>query len=213
MRLWVISAIILFCSCKITDKNLLGKYTSQPYQRSIIILDSNNQFRYWSDGLELAFNGNEFLYTEGTWARAKGNKLTLNSISDSIKNSLFDIKKQELNGANKSRFVFLNQEKDSILIYTICKNRDIIFYRSHGPFLIFFEDSVIKSDTLTFTFAVGYDPVKILIDTNAPTEFQVTLNREFRPNYFYNTEFKIRRNKLIKVIDKTKFRKAKDKDI
>ena len=91
----------------------------------------------------------------------------------------------------------------------IDKNGKNAFWRSHGPYLTIFEDSLANSDTLFFTFTWGFKPVQIVIDTNDPTEYTVTLNREFRPYYFRNTEFIIRRNKLIRTTGNTKFNKEK----
>lgn len=207
MKLLATAIILLFCSCKVSDINLLGKYDAKSYHRSTIILDSNNKFKFWNDGLEFLQSNENFLSTQGSWARVRKNRLLLSSISDSIAIPRFSIAKQKLNISSKSKFVFLDLNKDTVLMYKVYKNNDIAFYRSHGPFLTNFEDSLATSDTLTFTFTWGFKPVQILINDNEPTEYVVILNREFRPNYFDNTEFIIRRNKLIRLTEKTKFRK------
>lgn len=207
MKLLATAIILLFCSCKVSDINLLGKYDAKSYHRSTIILDSNNKFKFWNDGLEFLQSNENFLSTQGSWARVRKNRLLLSSISDSIAIPRFSIAKQKLNISSKSKFVFLDLNKDTVLMYKVYKNNDIAFYRSHGPFLTNFEDSLATSDTLTFTFTWGFKPVQILINDNEPTEYVVILNREFRLNYFDNTEFIIRRNKLIRLTEKTKFRK------
>ena len=207
MKLLATAIILLFCSCKVSDINLLGKYDAKSYHRSTIILDSNNKFKFWNDGLEFLQSNENFLSTQGSWARVRKNRLLLSRISDSIAIPRFSIAKQKLNISSKSKFVFLDLNKDTVLMYKVYKNNDIAFYRSHGPFLTNFEDSLATSDTLTFTFTWGFKPVQILINDNEPTEYVVILNREFRPNYFDNTEFIIRRNKLIRLTEKTKFRK------
>lgn len=213
MRLLVTAAILFFYSCKVSDTKLVGHYKTKSYHRSVIILDSSNQFRFWNDGLEFLLNNEGFLCTEGTWTRTHANRLVLNSISDSIAIPRHETTKQTITDSDKSRFIFFNINKDTVLMYTVYKNGKNVFYRSHGPFLRSFEDSLAKSDTLMFTFTWGFKPVQIAIDSNEPTEYVITLNREFRPNYFRNTEFTIRRNKLIRTIDKTKFNKTKSKGI
>ncbi len=209
MRILVIATILLFFSCKISDIKLIGHYKAKSYHRSSIIIDSSNQFRFWNDGFEFQLSNESFLYTQGTWTRTEANKLFLNSISDSIVIPRFKIAKQSIVGSDKSRFVFLNPDKDTVLVYSINKNDKTLFWRSHGPYLTNFENSVAKFDTLFFTFGWGFKPVQIIIDNNNPVEYIVTLNREFRPNYFRNSEFTIRRNKLIRTTDKTKFSKTK----
>jgi hypothetical protein len=213
MKLFATAFILFFCSCKVSNINLLGRYDAKSYHRSTIILDSNNKFKFWNDGLEFLLSNENFLCTQGSWTRVRKKRLLLSSISDSIAIPRFSIAKQKLNSSSKSKFVFLDLNKDTVLMYTIYKNNDIIFYRSHGPFLTNFEGSLANSDTLTFTFTYGFKPVQILIDDDEPIEYIVTLNREFRPNYFHNTEFIIRRKKLIRVTDKAKFRKTKSNGI
>ncbi len=191
----------------------MGHYKAKSYHRSSIILESNNQFKFWNDGLEFLLSNENFLCTQGTWTRTQANRLILNSISDSIAIIRYEKTKQVITGSSKSKFIFFNLNKDTVLIYTVSKNGKTVFYRSHGPYLTSFEHTLTKSDTLMFTFTWGFKPVQIAIDSNEPTEYVITLNREFRPNYFRNTEFTIRRNKLIRTVDKTKFSKTKSKDI
>ncbi len=209
MKLILASIIFLLYSCKVSNTNLTGHYSAKSYHRSSIALDSNNQFKFWNDGYEFMLNNQTFLCTQGSWKRTQPNRLLLNSISDSIAIPHFDIIKRKITNSEKSKFVFINLNKDSVLIMTIYKNGKDIFYRSHGSYLTSFQDSLVKSDTLDFIFTWGFKPVQIIIDSDKPTEYLVTLNREFRPNYFHNTEFIIHRNKLIRVTDKTKFRKTK----
>lgn len=213
MRLLVTAFILHFCSCKTSDTNLLGKYTAKSYHRSTIILDSNNQFTFWNDGLGFMLSNESFLCTQGTWKRTKANKLELNSISDSIAIPRLKTTKIAITGSAESRFVFFDLNKDTVLIYTVSKNSKTVFWRSHGPFLTSFEDSISKSDTLSFTFTWGFKPIQIVIDSNEPTEYFMTLNREFRPKYFRNAEFTIRRNKLFRTSDKAKFHKTKNNGI
>ena len=107
----------------------------------------------------------------------------------------------------------MDNKKDTVLIYTVYNNNENIFYRSHGPFLTGFEGSVAKSDTLTFTFTYGFKPVQILIEESDPMEYIIILNREFRSKYFLNSEYIIRKRKLIRVNDKVKFRKLKSRAV
>ncbi len=209
MKLFTAAIILLFCSCKVSDINLWGQYDSKSYHRSTIILDSNNQFKYWSDGLELLLSDDNFLCTQGTWTSVRKNRLLLNSISDSIAIPRFSIKKNQLDLSSESKLIFLDLKKDTVLIMAVKKNNSFAFYRSHGPDLTFFKDSLANYDTLTFSFGWGFEPVQILIYDHVPTEYIVTLNREFRPNYFHNTEFIIRKNKLIRKTNNTQFRKIK----
>lgn len=209
MKLLLTAVILLFCTCKISDTNLLGQYAAKSYHRSTIILDSNNQFRSWNDGYDLLLSNESFLGTQGSWTRVRQIRLFLNSISDSITIPRFSIAKQKLHSSNKSKFVFIDLNKDTVLMGSVYRNNRNVFYKSHGPFLTSFEDSLAIFDTLTFNFTWGFKPIRIPIDSNEPTEYTITLNREFRPAYFRNAEFIIRRNKLIKVTDKTKFGKTK----
>ena len=213
MKICVTAIILLFYSCKVSDTDLIGQYKAESYHRSTIILDSTKQFKFLNDGLELAVRNENFLCTQGTWKRTTANKLVLNSISDTIAIPPFDISKQRITDSDKSRFIFFDLNRDTVLIYTVYKNGKIVFFRSHGPFLTSFEDSLVKSDTLMFKFTWGFKRVQIAIDSKEPTEYIITLNREFRPNYFRNTEFTIRRNKLIRISNKTKFSKTKSNGI
>ena len=213
MRLLVTATILLFYSCKVSDTKLIGHYKAKSYHRSTIVLDSSNQFRFWNDGLEFMLSNESFLCTQGTWTRTKENRLVLNSMSDSIAIPRLKTTKQTITGSDKSKFVFFDLNKDTVLMYMVNKNAKTAFWRSHGPYLTSFEDSLTKSDTLLFTFTWGFKPVQIAIDSNEPTEYIITLNREFRPNYFRNAEFIIRRNKLIRTTGKTKFNKTKSDGI
>ncbi len=213
MRLLVTATILIFYSCKVTDTKLIGHYNSKSYHRSTIILDSSNQFNFWNDGLEFMLSNESFLCTQGTWTRTTENRLILNSISDSMPIPRIKTTKKALTGSDKSKFVFFDLNKDTVLMYMVNKNDKTVFWRSHGPYLTNFEDSINKSDTLLFTFTWGFKPIQIVIDSNEPTEYTITLNREFRPNYFRNSEFIIRRNKIIRTTDKTKFSKIKSNRI
>lgn len=213
IRLCIMMTIILYTSCKVSDTNLIGKYETDFYDRSIVCLDSSKKFRFWSDDLKLVITGQNFFFTQGIWERISPKKLLLNSISDSIPTPLFDVDRRELDPSKKSKFIFVDQKRDTISIYQVFKNRKTVFARPHGPLLTEFEDSSVKNDTLYFVIVSGFSSVEIPITSNIPTEYLITLNREFRPGYFQNTEFLIRRNKLIRMPDKAKFKKDKPNGI
>ena len=206
MRLWLTIIIFLACSCSVVEKNLAGQYNAKSFHRSAIILDSNHQFIFFNDGFGLAVTGERRFWTKGNWTRNQRIQV-LNSIADSIATPQFDMIKQARDFSGQSEFVFRDVNKDTILIYTVHKNHKINFYRSHGPYLTSFKDSLSKGDTLFFSFTWGFNPVQILIDTEQPTKYLITLNREFRANYFRDSEFIIRRKKLIRATDKAKFKK------
>ncbi len=213
MRTWVTLTILFNCSCKVADTNLPGEYKAKSYHMSNILLDSNGHFTFSNDGLEFLLNGESRIWTQGTWKRTPKNQLILSSISDSIATPRFEVNKQILTDSSQSEFVFIDPNKDTVLIYTVYKNDKIAFYRSHGPFLTMFKASLSKADTMFFSFTWGFHPVQIPIANDKPTKYVITLNRVFRPNYFRNTAFIIRKNKLIRATDKAKFRKTKSNGI
>ncbi len=201
--------IIFLTSCSNNNRIIVGNYKTESYHQSFIKIDTASKFMFYSDSYRLLIEGQNRFWTEGTWSKKNKKTLLLNSTKDTILNQRFILQKQKLADSLESQFVFIDQNSDTVLTSAVYKNSELFFYRSHGPYLTNFKDKLFKGDTLLFGFSWGFEPLEFLIVDSSTMKYTVILKREFKPNYFKNTEFIIKSKKLINKKEKAIFKMDK----
>jgi len=197
---------LLFTGCR-AERLVAGEYYSTSFSRSILRLDANSSFSFTSDNIRLAITGDNFFYSKGHWRRDK-DTLILSSSKDTSNVARYKVSK-ELSDSMFSTFTFFSNAGDPISFTRVDKNNNLYRAIADRQYMSISE-LVQRGDTLTFYFSFGYKPVTIVIDDEKPRIYLVTVNREFRPEHFKNSKFKIRKNRLIELASGDTFKKKKN---
>jgi hypothetical protein len=208
--LYLTSILIIWTSCKVTERNIIGTYSLKNYPKTILKLNNDKSFEFIKNISNPYLHPFEhtdeyFFKTSGTWIFSNNNKISITSISDSIKYDLVKISTQKPRQLDRSYFTFFDSYGDTIPILYAQYSDSTVTMKMHGSMSNYWED-LTKRDTLQFYF-YGYRPYTIINNFNENRDFNIILIPEFRPSYFKNAEFALKFNKLIDSKYKVKFKK------
>lgn len=205
-----LSILFIIVSCKVTEGDIIGKYELKDFPKTVLQINPNKTFEF------VKIHPNPYLHpfehpeenffiTRGTWTYSEKKQLTITSQKDTVTNGLVKINKDELRGMEKSKFTFYDKYGDITPILYVSYSDKTMAGRLHGT-MSEFEEDLTKRDTLKFHF-YGYKPWTFISGENRNADYHITLFPEFKENYFNETEFRIKENKLIHINTKAKFKK------
>ncbi|OIQ97503.1 hypothetical protein GALL_205130 [mine drainage metagenome] len=204
----IILLLFLFASCKLSEKNIIGVYKlPEHYAKTELAIYSNNKFTFLrNNSIQALLKNENYISTCGIWAKEKGNKIILQSISDSAKHLLFKIQEDVAKESNISCFTFFDTFGDTVDISAYYRNKECLG-KVHGrqPSI---KISISKGDSLNFYFT-GYKQWDFLKDNKRNLDYRITLFPEFNSEYFNQTEFLIKHKALIDKKNKIKYKKNK----
>lgn len=204
--------ILLLYSCKTTEKDIFGYYQLVNFPKTTLKINSDRTFEFTKN------NKNPYLHpfdhpdeyysnTKGIWQIFDKKTITLTSQSDTLIYPLVEIHSLSARDKDKSYFTFYDTYGDTVrLLYTQLSD-SMWVGRSHGTSPYFSMD-ITKRDTFEFHF-YGYRPYLFIAGHKTNQDYNITLKPSFQPNFFRGTEFRIKRNKLIDIKRKGKFKMSK----
>lgn len=205
-----ISILFINVSCKVTEGDIIGKYELKNFPKTAIKINPDKTFEFikiQSNPYLLPFEHPEdnYLITRGTWTYNVNNNLTLTSQKDTLSYELVKVVKDEPTDIEKSKFTFYDKYGDLTPILYVTYSDKSTVGRFHGS-MPEFEEDLTKRDTLDFHF-YGYKPWTLISGVRRNADYHITLFPEYKKNYFNEAEFHVKKNKLIHINTKAKFKK------
>jgi len=212
LRFLLPAVVVLMGSCKVTEEELIGKYHLNKFPKTTIQIKQDKSFEFVKN------NPNPYLHpfehpeenyfiTKGTWEIADKNKIILNSQNDSLTYPLGEVKKEKAKNQSTSDFIFLDTDGDIVKILYVQYPSGEVSMAFHSSMSSFSQD-LTKKDSLEFYF-YGYRHFTFIGEERENADYTIKLTPEFKPNYFLQTEFVFRKNKILDVKKKAKFLKKK----
>jgi hypothetical protein len=204
-------AIVLY-SCKVTEKDIIGHYKLDKFPKTTLTINSDKTFEFSKN------NRNPYLHpfdhpdeyyadTKGKWHMVNNKTISLTSQSDTLIYPLVSLQTYPARDKNWSYFTFYDTYGDTVKVLYVQYNDSSISAAMHRSMDYFTED-MTKRDTLEFHF-YGYRPYIFISGYKINQDYIITLKPAFQPNFFQATEFRMKRNQLIDIKRKGKFRQTK----
>ncbi len=194
----ILTILLKFTSCKVTESNIVGKYKMHNFPKTILTLKSDTTFEFiqnYRNPYLHPFEHPDDIYfrTTGRWTLQK-NYLFLYSTNDSLTYKLYNVVTSDTSKSELSNYVFYDIYNDVVPILYVMINKTGPIARLHGSMGNFTYDKSKKENLQFFFF--GYRPLTIMNSQNGETNYKVILQPEFRPNWFKGTKFKVKKDKL-----------------
>jgi hypothetical protein len=204
--------LILFSSCKVTEKDMIGLYKLDRFPKTTLKINSDKTFEFSKN------NRNPYLHpfdhpeeyyanTKGIWQTVDKKTISLTSQTDTLIYPLVSLQTYPARDKNWSNFTFYDTYGDTVKILYVQYIDSSISAAMHRSMDYFTED-LTKRDTLEFHF-YGYRPYTLISGQKVNQDYKITLKPSFQPNFFEGTEFRIKRKQLIDIKRKGKFRLTK----
>lgn len=203
MKFLAISILLALCSCKVTEKRIVGTYHLRSVAKTKLVLNPDKTFLFvknlaepgpvfFPDSTEMNFR------TQGTWMFDGSHKLVLNSVDDHRPEQSLQTD-SVIHNTSITSLIFRDSYGDAVPIRFIKFLPDKIkFYR--GNTISFFIEDFSKTDTMEFHF-YGYRPIRW--PSAAAEKYSdnhthwFTLAEENRQSYFTNHPLTVGRRKLL----------------
>ena len=193
---------LIICSCKVTDRNIVGTYRLKTESRTKLVLHDDKTFEFVKNFQEpgpLFFPDSTDLnyHTSGKWDLNNG-QLILNSFTGESGEFARQAVDSVTAKTDITSFSFWNQYGDPVPIRLIRfpANRT----KLHKSNVIsFFAEDFVDRDTLEFHF-YGYLPYRWLSSPGASvsnSQHRITLYEQTRKGFFQNVVLTAERNKLV----------------
>ena len=204
--------ILFFSSCKVTEKDMIGLYKLDRFPKTTLKINSDRTFEFSKN------NKNPYLHpfdhpdeyyldTKGTWQSVDKTTISLTSQSDTFIYPPVSVETHPARDNNWSYFTFYDTYGDTVKVLYVQYTDSSISAALHRSMDYFTED-LTKRDTLEFHF-YGYRPYVFISGQKANQDYKIILKPSFQPNFFRGTPFRIKRNQLIDIKRKGKFRLTK----
>ena len=204
--------VLLACSCKVTEKQIIGLYQLNKFPKTTLKINSDKTFEFSKN------NKNPYLHpfdhpdeyysnTKGTWQTVDKKRISLTSQSDTLIYPLVSLSANPARDVKWSHFAFYDTYGDTVKILYVQYTNSSISAEMHRSMEYFIED-LTKRDTLEFHF-YGYRPYVFIGREKFNQDYSITLKPSFQPNFFRGTEFRIKGKQLIDVKKKGKFKMTK----
>lgn len=204
--------VLLVCSCKVTEKDIIGFYELDKFPKTTLKINSDKTFEFSKN------NRNPYLHpfdhpdeyysnTKGIWQTVDKKTISLTSQSDTLIYPLVSLKANPPRDGKWSHFAFYDTYGDTVKILYVQYTDSSISAAMHRSMDYFTED-LTKRDTLEFHF-YGYRPYVFVNGQKTNQDYSITLKPSFQPNFFRGTQFRIKRKQLIDIKRKGKFRMTK----
>jgi hypothetical protein len=206
------SLVLLFSSCKVTEKDTVGSYQLEGFPKTTLKINSDKTFEFSKN------NRNPYLHpfdhpdeyyadTKGTWQTVEKRIIALTSQSDTLIYPLTSVVTKPARDNKWSQFTFYDKYGDTVKVLYVQYTDSSISAAMHRSMDYFTED-LTKRDTLEFHF-YGYRPYVLIGGRKENHDYSITLKPSFQPNFFRGTEFRIKRKQLVDIKRKGKFRLTK----
>jgi hypothetical protein len=205
----ILTILLKFTSCKVTESNIVGKYKMDNFPKTILNLKSDTTFEFiqnYRNPYLLPFEHPDEVYfrTTGLWT-LQNNFLFLNSTNDSLTYKLYDIVATDTSKSQLCNYVFYDIYNEIVPILYVMTKKNGPISRFHSSIENFTYEKTEKENLQFFFF--GYRPFTIMNSQNGETNYKIFLQPEFRPSWFKGTKFKVKRDKLKHLSKNIIFRK------
>jgi hypothetical protein len=208
--------VLVFYSCKVTEKDIIGHYKLDKFPKTTLTINSDKTFEFSKN------NRNPYLHpfdhpdeyyadTKGKWQMVDKKTISLTSQSDTLIFPLASVQANPARDNKWSYFTFYDTYGDTVKVLYVQYDDSTISAAMHRSMNYFTED-MTKRDTLEFHF-YGYRPFTFINEQTTNQDYRITLKPAFQPNFFQTAEFRIKRNQLLDIKRKGKFRNTKKPDI
>lgn len=204
--------IFIIASCKVTEKDIAGSYQLDRFPKTTLIIDTDKTFEFSKN------NPNPYLHpfdhpdqffsvTKGSWKTIGKKIISLTSQMDTVIYPLVTIQATQARNNEWSYFTFYDTFGDTVKVLYVQFTDSSISAAMHRSMDYYTED-ISKRDTLEFHF-YGYRPYTFISGKKINQDYAITLKPAFQPNFFIETEFKVKRNQLVDIKRKGRFRMSK----
>ena len=208
----LIFGILIFTSCKVTEKDAVGSLKLDKFPKTTLKINTDHTFEFVKN------NPNPYLHpfdhtnqyysiTKGNWKTIDKKTISLTSQSDTLVYPLVIVRTQPPRDKEWSYFSFYDADGDTVKILYVQYTDNSIKAALHRSMDYCMED-LTKRDTLEFHF-YGYRPYTLIRGQKKNQDYSITLKPAFQPNFFSETEFRIKRHHLIDIKRHGKFKKTK----
>lgn len=191
---------------------MIGLYKLDGFPKTTLKINTDKTFEFSKN------NRNPYLHpfdhpdeyysdTKGTWQPLDKRTISLTSQSDTLIYPLVIVETQPARDDTLSYFTFYDTYGDTVRVLYVQYTDSSIFAAMHRSMDYFTED-LTKRDTLEFHF-YGYRPYVFINGQKTNQDYRITLKPSFQPNFFHGTQFRIKRNQLIDIQRKGRFRLKK----
>lgn len=203
---------ILISSCKVTEKDIIGLYKLDRFPKTTLKINPDKTFEFsknnYNPYLHPFDHADEyFADTKGSWQSVDKKIISLTSQSDTLVFPLVSFHTYPSTDKNWSSFTFYDSYGDTVKILYVQYIDSSISAAMHRSMDYFTED-LTKRDTLEFHF-YGYRPYTLISGQKVNLDYIFILKPSFQPSFFVGTKFRIKRNQLIDIKRKGKFRRTK----
>lgn len=204
--------VLVVSSCKVTEKDIIGSYRLDKFPKTTLKINADQTFEFSKNNKNpylLPFDHPDEYYfdTKGTWQTVDKKIISLTSQSDTLIYPLVSLKTKPVRDKAWSYFTFYDTYGDTVKILYVQYNDSSIAAEMHRSMDYFTED-LTKRDTLEFHF-YGYRPYVFIGGQNTNQDYNITLKPTFQPNFFNDTKFRIKRNQIVDIKRKGKFKRMK----
>lgn len=204
--------VLVLYSCKVTEKDIIGHYKLDKFPKTTLTINPDKTFDFSKN------NRNPYLHpfdhpdeyyadTKGIWQKVDNRTITLTSRGDTLIYPLVSLQTYPARDNKWSYFTFYDTYGDTVKVLYVQYNDSSISAAMHRSMDYFTED-MTKRDTLEFHF-YGYRPYTFISGQKTNQDYRIILKPSFQPNFFQATEFRMKRNQLIDIKRKGKFRRTK----
>ena len=209
-----VSTLLLFfvSSCKVTEKDMIGLYKLDQFPKTTLKINSDKTFEFSRNNRNAylhPFDHSDEYYadTRGTWRTVDKKTISITSQSDTLVYPLVLLETYSARDLKRSNFTFYDTYGDTVKLLYVQHTDSSISAAMHRS-MDYFTVDLTKRDTLEFHF-YGYRPYTFINGQKVNQDYKITLKPVFQPNLFIGSEFRIKRNQLIDLKRKAKFRLKK----
>jgi hypothetical protein len=211
---FLIVAVLIVSSCKITRDNLTGGFSCKPIPTIRLNLYKDSTFEF------IKINKNPYLHpfehpdeyffvSTGYWKLSSSKELILNSKPNSRYSykSPQVIEKPRANVLS-SHFAFYDLYKKPVdILYVELQDKStvMVLHRSMPDFSYDFS----KGDTLKFYF-YGYPPYTFIKNKRPTADYEIRLLPNLNSNYFSDKKLKAHKNRIVDANNKVVFKRMKN---
>ena len=202
--------ILVLLSCKVREKNFIGSYKLDRFLKTTLRINPDKSFEFSKNNANLYLHpfdhpAEYYSITRGIWTKVNNNTISLTSQSDTLIYPLATIQALPPRNKDLSYFSFFDSFGDTVSILYVQFTDGSIAAKMHMSMDIYIED-LTRRDTLEFHL-YGYRPYLFISGQKKNMDYIINLKPGFQPDFFRATEFRIKRNRLIDIQKRGKFRK------
>jgi hypothetical protein len=213
ITLCIATLLFLFLqSCKVTEKDMIGVYKLDRFPKTTLNINSDNTFEFSKNNpnpyLHPFDHPDEYYFdTKGTWHWIDKKNISLTSQYDTLIYPLVSVEINPARNKKRSYFTFYDTYGDTVKVLYVQYSDSSHVGALHRSMDYYTED-LTKRDTFEFYF-YGYRPYLFVSGQRFNKDYKINLKPTFQPNFFKETEFRVKSKQLIDKKRKGKFRLTK----